>query len=65
MTTSHPTQLPGEKLKKALTLLSEMKEQHPEKSRAALLQEIEIKLDLSPLESEFLNKQFRDDPEAV
>ncbi len=59
-----PTQVPGDKLKKALTLLSEMKEQHPEKSRTSLLQDIEVKLDLSPLESEFLNKHFRDDPEA-
>lgn len=59
-----PTQPPGEKLKKALTLLSEMQEQHPGKSRAALLREIEMKLDLSPLECEFLDRHFRNEKES-
>jgi hypothetical protein len=53
-----PTQKPGDKLKKALEAFSELLEQHPEKSRLALLQQVEIKFDLSPKECEFLNSHF-------
>ena len=53
-----PTQKPGDKLKKAIKTFSELLEQHPEKSRLALLQEVEIKFDLSPKECEFLNSHF-------
>lgn len=58
MSASHPTQVPGDKVKKALTLFSELHEKHPEKSRQELLHEVEMKFDLSPLECDFLNKQF-------
>jgi hypothetical protein len=54
------TQVPGDKLKKALTLLTELSEQYPDKSRKELLRQIETKLDLSPLECEFLHKNFSD-----
>ncbi len=57
------TQVTGDKLKKALTLLTELSEQHPEKSRQELLRQIETKLDLSPLECEFLNKNFCNSPQ--
>ena len=53
-----PTQKPGDRLKKALEAFSELLEQHPEKSRLALLQQVEIKFDLSPKECEFLNSHF-------
>jgi hypothetical protein len=53
-----PTQKPGDKLKKALEAFSELLEQHPEKSRLTILQEVEIKFDLSPKECEFLNSHF-------
>ena len=56
------TQVPGDKLKKALTLLTELCEQYPDKSKRELLRQIEMQLDLSPLESEFLNKNFCDSP---
>lgn len=50
--------VPGDKLKKALTLLTELSEQYPEKTRRELLCQVEMKLDLSPLECDFLNKNF-------
>jgi hypothetical protein len=53
-----PTQKPGDKLKKALKAFCELLEQHPEKSRLTLLQEVEIKFDLTPKECEFLNNHF-------
>jgi hypothetical protein len=53
-----PTQQPGDKLKKALKAFCELLEQHPEKSRLTLLQEVEMKFDLSPKECEFLNSHF-------
>ena len=55
---THPTQKPGEKLKKALKAFSDLLEQHPGKSRKKLLEEIEIKFDLTPKECEFLNSHF-------
>jgi hypothetical protein len=53
-----PTQKPGDKLKKALATFSELLEIHPEKSRLALLHQVEVKFDLSPKECEFLNTHF-------
>jgi hypothetical protein len=53
-----PTQRPGDKLKNALKMFSELLERHPEKSRLDLLHEVEIRFDLSPKECEFLNKNF-------
>lgn len=63
MSTSIPTQLPGDKLKKALTVFSELLENNPEKSRKELLQKVEIQFDLSPRECEFLNGQFSNERE--
>lgn len=60
MSAHNPTQLPGDKLKKAISLFSELKQRKPEKSMIALLQEVEIQFDLTPLECEFLNKHFSD-----
>jgi len=54
----HPTQLPGDKLKKALVLFSELQERKSKKTKKQLLQEVEIAFDLSPLECEFLEKHF-------
>lgn len=58
MATSLPTQIKGEKMRKAITRFSELLEQKPEKSRNALLQEVELYFDLSPLECEFLHEHF-------
>jgi hypothetical protein len=53
-----PTQQPGDKMKKAIKVFCELLEKHPEKSRLTLLQEVEIRFDLSPKECQFLNDNF-------
>jgi hypothetical protein len=53
-----PTQRTGDKKKQALTELSELTRKHPEKSRKELLQEVEIRFDLTPKECEFINNNF-------
>ena len=60
MSSSLPTQLKGEKIKNAISRFSELLESHPQKSRKAILDEVVIKFDLSPLECEFLHKHFAD-----
>jgi len=50
--------VPGEKVKKAIEEFSELLLISPEKSRWQLLQEVELKFDLSPQECEFLNNHF-------
>ena len=56
--TQHPTQNAGDKTKQALIELTHLLEQHPEKSRQQLLQQVEIKFDLTPKECAFLNQNF-------
>lgn len=58
MSAQHPTQAPGDKMKKAIVLFSELLEMNPDKSRQTILQEVQVKMDLSPIECEFLNKHF-------
>jgi hypothetical protein len=58
MPPQHPTQCTGDKKKQALTELAELIKEHPEKSRKALLHQVEIKYDLTPKECEFLNNNF-------
>lgn len=47
-----------DKLSNAVKAFSEMTQNHPEKSREELLQKVQLKFDLSPMECEFLNKHF-------
>lgn len=51
----HP---PGDKMKKAIKELSELQLESPEKKRWQVLQQVELKYDLSPQECEFLNKHL-------
>ncbi len=51
----HP---PGVKMKKAIKEFSELLLESPEKNRWQLLQQVELKYDLSPQECEFLNNHF-------
>jgi hypothetical protein len=53
-----PTQKSGDKMKKAIQAFSELLEKYPKKNRLTLLQEVEIKFDLSPKECQFLNDHF-------
>jgi len=50
--------LARDKLKKAVQAFSELVLKFPQKSRAELLNQIELTYDLSPLECEFLHKHF-------
>lgn len=58
MTATEELQPEGEKLRKTIRWVSEMIQEHPEKSRKEILLEAEIRFDLSPKECEFLNKNF-------
>ena len=60
MTSQQPTKATGDKKKQALAELCELLVKYPEKSRQALLQQVEIKFDLTPKECDFLNRNFQD-----
>ncbi|MDW7772587.1 MAG: hypothetical protein SCH71_06815 [Desulfobulbaceae bacterium] len=47
-------------LKKAVCWISETVQEHPEKKRKEIIMEAELRFDLNPRESEFLNKNFMD-----
>lgn len=49
---------PGDRIKKALTWLSEATANHPDQSRRHLLEQAEIRFNLTPRECEFLNQNF-------
>ncbi len=49
---------PGDKMKKAIKEFSELLLESQEKNRWQLLQQVELKYDLSPQECEFLNSHF-------
>ncbi|RJX27035.1 MAG: hypothetical protein C4531_14665 [Desulfurivibrio sp.] len=55
---SHSMQPPGDKMKKVLSWVSEILEEHPEKKRTDVFREAQIRFDLSPLECEFLDCHF-------
>ena len=59
MTTQHPTQRTGDKSRQALAELAELLLKDPDKSRETLLQQVEIKYDLTPKECEFLTRNFQ------
>ena len=63
--TANPTQLPGDRLKKALQAFCELREKYPEKDKRTLLQQVEIKFDLTPLECEFLHRQLLEDDQMM
>lgn len=56
-----PTSLPGDKLRKAVQRYAELKQQSPESSHFELLELVAREFDLSPLESDFLNRNLRSD----
>ncbi len=53
---------PGDKIRKALKWLSAAVQNEPDKSRRQLLEQAEIRFNLSPRECEFLNSNFGDLP---
>ncbi len=56
--TTYSMQPPGEKMGKAIKEYSELLQKYPEKKRIQILQQVELKFDLTPKECEFLNGQF-------
>jgi len=61
MKTSKVTELPGEKMRKAIDAFCELQRQYPDKSRGELLEKVSQKFDLSPVECEFLRRQLEND----
>ena len=53
-----PLQSPGDKMKRAIRWLSETVQQCPTKSRRQIIEEAQIRFDLSPAECAFLEKNF-------
>lgn len=49
---------PSEKLRKAISWISEETLANPGKKRSKILKEAELRFDLNPLECEFLDKKF-------
>ncbi len=58
MSDQSPLRSQSANLKKALQWMAEALQQHPEKKRASVLREAELRFDLTPLECEFLDKHF-------
>ncbi len=58
MSPSSPLNVSSEKMKKALQWLSNSLLEHPEKTRASVLEEAELRFDLTPAECNFLHKNF-------
>lgn len=58
MKNESPLNLPGDKLRKALADYAELQREHPEKKKSQILNEIQKKYDLSPLECAFLERQL-------
>ncbi len=48
----------GEKLRMAIKWISETCKENPERRRKEIIQEAEMRFDLSPRECEFLNEKF-------
>lgn len=48
----------GDRIRKAVTWISGMVQEHPEKSREDIIQEAEIRFDLTPKECLFLHDKF-------
>jgi len=45
-------------LQKAVAWISEIVQDHPEKERASVLKDAQVRFDLTPAECEFLRKKF-------
>ena len=54
-----PTELQGDKVRKAVEEFCELLKQDKKKNRGELIEAVSKKYDLSPLESEFLVRQLK------
>ncbi len=53
----------GDRMKKALCWISEIINAHPEKNRQQIINEAEIRFDLSPKECDFIDRKLRTNSE--
>ena len=51
----------GDKMKKTLCWISEMVKAHPDKNRQQIISEAEVRFDLSPKESDFIDRKLQTD----
>lgn len=58
MSEQSPLHTKSTKLKKALAWMAESLNEQPEKNRRAVLQEAELRFDLTPAECAFLDQHF-------
>jgi hypothetical protein len=58
VSTRLPTDLPGDKVRKAIDEFCETLKNNTETSRSEIINAVSKKFDLSPLESEFLRRQL-------
>lgn len=58
MSEQSPLHTKSAQLKKALLWMAETLTQHPQKQRAQVLREAQLRFDLTPTECEFLDKHF-------
>lgn len=59
MSNTLPVSIPGDMLRKAIAEYSELLNSQPEMSHQERLNRVSVKFDLSPLQSDFLNKQLK------
>lgn len=59
MSSNLPTVIAGDTLRKAVQKYGELKKQRPEAHHSELLQSVSVEFDLSPLQSDFLERQLR------
>jgi len=58
MSDQSPLNSQSAKLKKAIVWMAQILEDHPEKARHLIVQEAELRFDLTPRECNFLDKYF-------
>jgi len=58
MSEQSPLNCQSTKMKNAITWMAETLQNNPEKPRHTIVQDAELRFDLTPLECEFLNKHF-------
>jgi len=49
----------GDKIRKAVRWISDMVREHPEKERAGIVKEAEIRFDLNPKECAYLDRELK------
>lgn len=64
MSEKTPATLPGDKLRKAVQEYSDLTDSRPDSSHNEKIDLISKKFDLSPIESDFLSRQLKTNPDS-